>query len=292
MPKYRKLSARVLESFSFNDLPSDFAKLLWVLLPLVMSREGTFPAYPMLVISRVFPMRRDVSEDQVQQALDCYAEHDMIRYYEAYGRAYFWMPNWSTYQGDCSREAESPYPPVPENVVNGSRLSRDQLTNGSRSVFSIQMQYANTTTSPQNGGDGDDHGETETPLPFDDDGDDDPPDDDPPPAKPSVTVQFDTPGSKALHARLSANALALGRNPPKRFGSLEQKAAWLKIEDNLPLDELDKAIEQALERGVTALPRLVPYLEKVSNQKGKVKTDPQLDHTVAKLEELFARGVS
>jgi len=298
MPKYRKLSTRVLESHSFDCLPNDTAKLLWVLLPLVMSRDGTFPAHLHLIVSRVFPLRDDVTEQQVQDALDIMYEQDMIRYYKVDDRLYFWMPKWVDYQGDCTREADSPYPPVPQTIVNGSRPSRDQLMNMSCSVFSIQYS---DSLSPENG----DNHEPETPptesetpptepapvandpLPFDDTAIE--PVEIAPEPGPMCNVQFDTPQSQALLARLRANAVAKGHAPPQRFGSLEQKAAWVELETRLTASELDARVERALRKGITGLSRIIAYISAFKSDEKSVTT---LDRSNKKLSQLMERGIT
>jgi hypothetical protein len=132
MPKYRKLYTKIVESFDFNDMPDDFHRLFWTLLPLVASREGTLPDYPTLILSKVFPMRRDVEAKQVEAALDWFAAHDMIRYYEAKGRRYIWIVNFAEYQGVTEKEAASEYPPVPESVKTYSGPIPDLLQSKSR----------------------------------------------------------------------------------------------------------------------------------------------------------------
>jgi hypothetical protein len=127
MPKYRKLHTKIVESFDFNDMPDDFHRLFWTLLPLVASREGTLPDHATLILSKVFPMRRDVEASQVEAALDWFAAHDMIRYYEANGRRYIWIVNFAEYQGVTEKEAASEYPPVPESVKTNSGQTLDQF---------------------------------------------------------------------------------------------------------------------------------------------------------------------
>lgn len=40
MPKYRKLWIKTVESHDINEMPDDFTRLLWVLLPLGLDSEG------------------------------------------------------------------------------------------------------------------------------------------------------------------------------------------------------------------------------------------------------------
>jgi hypothetical protein len=94
-------------------MPDDFTRLLWVLLPLALDREGRGIDNPAWVRARVFPLRSDVTEAQIDGALACYAAAGLIQRYRAGGHGYFWMPAWRAQQGDCSREAASNYPAPP-----------------------------------------------------------------------------------------------------------------------------------------------------------------------------------
>ena len=40
MPTWRKLHVKATESLDINDMPDDFHRLLWVMLPLGLDREG------------------------------------------------------------------------------------------------------------------------------------------------------------------------------------------------------------------------------------------------------------
>ena len=172
MPRYRKLHTKIVESFDFNDMPDDFHRLFWIMLPCVLSSEGTLPADLHLVRSKVFPLRADVTLEMVERALDWFAEHDMIRWYQAEGRRYLWATNFAKYQGNTTKEAESDYPPVPEAVLTNSGPTPDLLrTNSSTdAVCSIQMQYADADAAADrnNGGgsplpDRDEYGPTNEP---------------------------------------------------------------------------------------------------------------------------------
>lgn len=113
MPQWRKLHTKSTESQDINEMPDDFMRLLWVMLPLGLDREGRSLDNASFVKSKVMPLRLDVTLDMVEAALDWYASRDMIRRYEVRGRRYFYATNWAAYQGDTSREAESNFPPPP-----------------------------------------------------------------------------------------------------------------------------------------------------------------------------------
>ncbi len=120
MPQYRKLHTKVTYSLDFNDMPDDFTRLLWVLLPCGLSCEGTCLAHPGYIRSKIFPLRSDVTDQMINDALAWFADHDMIRFYRVAKRDYLWMVNFARYQGKTKKEAKSDFPPVPDAVKNGS----------------------------------------------------------------------------------------------------------------------------------------------------------------------------
>lgn len=117
MPRYRKLYTKISESLDFNDMPDDFTRLLWILLLTVVDRDGRSIDNATLIKSKAFPLREDVTTEQVQRALDWYANRKMICRYQVGGRKYFYIPTFSHYQGDTSKEAESELPPPPEEAA-------------------------------------------------------------------------------------------------------------------------------------------------------------------------------
>jgi len=113
MAQWRKLYVKTTESLDINDMPDDFTRLLWVMLPLKLCRDGRGMDSPAWIRSSIFPLRDDVTLDMVSSAMDWYANHGMIVRYEVNGRRYFYVPTWERYQGDTSKEAESIYPAPP-----------------------------------------------------------------------------------------------------------------------------------------------------------------------------------
>ena len=110
MPQYRKLYLKTTESLDINEMPDDFTRLLWLLLPLITCREGRGMDNPAWVKSKAMPLREDVTQEEVEKALHWYARRGMIVQYKVGGRKYFEIVNWARYQGDTQREAESNYP--------------------------------------------------------------------------------------------------------------------------------------------------------------------------------------
>jgi len=92
MPQWRKLHTKSVESLDIHDMPDDFHRLLWLMLPLVLDRCGRGVDSAAWVRSKAMPMRDDVTNEMAAEALDWYVEHEMIERYEVNGRHYFWIP--------------------------------------------------------------------------------------------------------------------------------------------------------------------------------------------------------
>ena len=135
MPQWRKLWTKTTESLDVNDMPDDFTRLLWVLLPLALDREGRILDSVALIRSRTMPLRDDVSSDMIAAAIEWYVSREMLVRYAVDGRTYLCVPagRWKRYQGDTSREADSNHPgPEDGEVVTNSRPAHDQITTDSR----------------------------------------------------------------------------------------------------------------------------------------------------------------
>lgn len=110
MPQWRKLHTKIVESLDFQDMPDDFTRLVWVLLPLGVDREGRSLDNTNLVKARLMPLRDDVGAVDIARALDWFAERGMIQRYSVNGRGYFMIPTFAQYQGDTRKEAASVLP--------------------------------------------------------------------------------------------------------------------------------------------------------------------------------------
>ena len=113
MPQYRKLYTKTVESLDVNDMPDDFTRLMWVLLPLGLCREGRGIDSPSWLRSKLFPLRADVTDAMIESAMDSFVGLGMIQRYQIKDRAYFCVCNWHQYQGKTDKEAETSYPPPP-----------------------------------------------------------------------------------------------------------------------------------------------------------------------------------
>ena len=124
MPRYRKLHTKTVESLDMNDMPDDFTRLLWVLLPLALCREGRGIDNPAWLKSKLFPLREDVNQEQVGTAFAWLVQRGMVEVYEVDGRGYFHVPTFHKYQGNTGKEAESDYPAPPSEVPTESVESK------------------------------------------------------------------------------------------------------------------------------------------------------------------------
>jgi len=109
MPHWRKLHVKTTDSLDVNDMPDDFTRLMWVLLPLKVCKEGRGLDMPEWIKSQLFPLRSDITLEQVESAVSWYHDRGMIRRYVADGRPYFQIRKWHDHQS-TSREAESNFP--------------------------------------------------------------------------------------------------------------------------------------------------------------------------------------
>ena len=145
MPRYRKLHTKTLESLDINDMPNDFTRLFWTLLPLVLCREGRGIDSAHWLKSKLFPLREDVTPGQVGEALNWCMQRGMIAPYTVDGRDYFYVPSFHKYQGNTTKEAESDYPPPPELVESQSGVSQEEVKSKSATEADAicNMQYSN-----------------------------------------------------------------------------------------------------------------------------------------------------
>lgn len=139
MPQYRKLHTKTLDSLDVDRMTDDFVRLTWVLLPLVVCKEGRGMMHPAWLRSNLYPLREDVTKDMITGAMAEFAAMNMITIYSVDGRDYFQIVNWHEYQS-TAREAESPYPaPAQELVMSSSRAGNGNHARTSSISISTSM---------------------------------------------------------------------------------------------------------------------------------------------------------
>ena len=128
MPRYRKLHTSTIDSLDIDAMPDDFHRLTWVLLPLILCRDGRGMYYPTWLRSKLYPLRSDVTDSMVTNVFAWYERRGMIVSYEVDGRRYFYIPTWQKFQGITTKESESPYP---EPLQSSARQAPDLLQTNS-----------------------------------------------------------------------------------------------------------------------------------------------------------------
>ena len=114
MPKYRQLHTKITDSFDFNDMPSDFHRITWVLLILIVDSEGRGIDNMAWVRSKMYPMREDIESSDLADVFDWFQQRKMICRYQVNGKKYFYMTNFKSYQSGTEKEAKSVLPAPPE----------------------------------------------------------------------------------------------------------------------------------------------------------------------------------
>ena len=117
MPKYRQLHTKILDSFDVNDMPDDFTRLFWVLLPLILDSKGRGILNSAWIKARLFPLRTDVTLDHITNAVSWLSARGMIVTYNAEEHWYFYVPTFSIYQKGTQYEADSLLPSPPDEAL-------------------------------------------------------------------------------------------------------------------------------------------------------------------------------
>jgi hypothetical protein len=131
MPKYRQLHTKIIDSFDFNEMPDDFTRVVWMLLTLILDSEGRGIDNAGWIRSKMFPMRTDVTDEQIESAFNWLKKRKMIVRYSIKGRNFFYVPTFKLYQTRTEREAPSNIPAqiqeiTPELVRSKSEVSQEK----------------------------------------------------------------------------------------------------------------------------------------------------------------------
>lgn len=124
-PTYRQLHTKTLDSYDFNEMPDDFTRVVWLLLPLISDSEGRGIYNPTWIKSKMFPIRSDVNSDQLQKCFEWFSEREMIKIYKVQGREYYYISKWKHYQRGTEKEAKSLLPCPPELVKSYSGVDQE-----------------------------------------------------------------------------------------------------------------------------------------------------------------------
>lgn len=130
MAQYRALHTKIVQSFDFNEMPDDFTRLMWALMPLALDCEGRGIYNSSWLRSKLFPLREDVTAKQIMAAIDWMIERGMVVKYEVEGRLYFYSPTFKNYQRGLERETASVLP-APELVESYSGVTQELVESNS-----------------------------------------------------------------------------------------------------------------------------------------------------------------
>ena len=114
MPKYRQLHTKVVDSYDLAGMPDDFTRLFYLLLIVVLDSQGRAIDNPAWLRSKAFPLREDVTIEQINGAMDYYDKKQLIVRYEAEGNRFFYCPSFLELQSGLNNETPSTLPePTP-----------------------------------------------------------------------------------------------------------------------------------------------------------------------------------
>ncbi len=144
-PKFRQIHSKTPESYDFNEIPTDFGRMFWLLLPVCLDSEGRGQDSVQWLRSKLFPIREDDVTDQIKATMDWLAARGMIVRYEVSGRKYFYSVNFKLYQSGTDKEAPSflPAPPsldihTPDLLPTNSGVTPDLVVVNAMQGNSIQ----------------------------------------------------------------------------------------------------------------------------------------------------------
>lgn len=127
MPKYRQIHTKIIDSFDFNEMPDDFTRVVWMLLPLILDSEGRGIDNVSWIKSKMFPLRLDVTDEAINKSKDWLSDRGMLVKYSVNGHNYFYIPKFKEYQSGTQKEAKSTLP-TPELVESNSIPSQEKVS--------------------------------------------------------------------------------------------------------------------------------------------------------------------
>jgi hypothetical protein len=145
MPKYRQLHTKIIDSFDFNEMPDDFTRVVWLLLTLILDREGRGIDSPVWIKSKMFPMRTDITDQEIRNSFDWLEKRKMIVRYKNTGRCYFYIPTFQIYQSGTLKESPSVLP-APDLVQSYSGEGPEKVSAAaSASASALESESVNST---------------------------------------------------------------------------------------------------------------------------------------------------
>jgi hypothetical protein len=102
----RIIRESILTSPTVDAMSADEERF-FLRLMLLVDDFGRFDARPSVIRGRAFPLKRDVSDEDILAWLTRLVELEVISVYEAKGKRFVWFLNWDAYQ---NRRASGPRP--------------------------------------------------------------------------------------------------------------------------------------------------------------------------------------
>jgi hypothetical protein len=103
------LKETIRTSKKVNGL-SDFLFRIWIYLITYVDDYGRGSADPEILKGFVFPRKKGITEQQIEEALHSLANSGMIILYESEGEPFFYFPNWEKHQQIRAKKSRFPVP--------------------------------------------------------------------------------------------------------------------------------------------------------------------------------------
>ena len=129
MARKRMIDPNIWVSEDFSKLPY-FARLVWIGLISNADDEGRGKANLAYIKSQVFPYDDSLTVTEIQDALNEIIKNMQIKIYEAEGKRYYQLLNWSKFQ-TINRPSPSQIPPYHENIIEKSVSTHGTLSDNS-----------------------------------------------------------------------------------------------------------------------------------------------------------------
>ena len=117
---------------------SDFEFRVWVGLITFVDDKGRGDARPVLLRNYLFPLREEVTKQEVAEALDSLARQGCINLYEVEGKPYFYFPNWDKHQR--VRNVREKYPAPPSAATCGELRPESESESESENESEIETE--------------------------------------------------------------------------------------------------------------------------------------------------------
>lgn len=117
MARGRMINKTLVKSRKFHSIKKDFHRLVYLLLLPFADRDGRLEGSPRLVYINIFPLRADLLEEDVTEALSDLARTGLIFWYRVEEEYFIEIVDFAKHQQGMhyNREGDSGYPPPPKD---------------------------------------------------------------------------------------------------------------------------------------------------------------------------------